>query len=297
MCMLSTMRDMKNIIDLGKKGAEHVGLESPTPGLVVSGIEPYIDVINRLPVTKIEAETGVGTKKDIEVHTLLLKNPKVFQLMWQAAVYEPIVYARQGNKTAMGILSPNYDTNGDNRLPSIKVLSLARPYPLISEGGELLPDPQMAIMLAGSAHSEGKGSGGHDKPVDQDYEHKLAITGAVSLGRTSITEGGAHVQHAVRDRSSVATGLSNGSLGNLYVPSADTAGFSGYGEPMIYHQDKVGVHDAIYFPKGFMNSEKSFGVHYTDAARIAYGAGLQILFDRKGQQSVNDSISRIAGQA
>jgi hypothetical protein len=289
---------MKNILDIGKQGAEFMDVAAPMPSVAVEGVQRFTPIVDRFPTSKIESEVNDGTRRSIEVHTLLLNNPQVFGLVWEMAMYEPMVYARKGNRTAMGILSPNFDEHGSDRLPTVKVLPLKTPYPLISRGTDLLPDAQMATMLAGSAHAEGKGSGGHDKPPEQDYEHKLTFIGAISLGKSTITEKGRHVQHAERTRTSVATGLTNGSLGNLYVADGDrTGGFDGYDVPLTFQQDAVQPTDAVFFPKGFLHNEEAYGAHYTDASRIAYGAGLQIMYQRQGQQAVSDQIKQIARSA
>lgn len=289
---------MRTILDIGQQGAEFMDVAAPTPSVAVEGVQRFTPIIDRFPTSRIESEVNDGTRRSVEVHTLLLDNPQVFGLVWEMAMYEPMVYAKKGNRTAMGILSPNFDEDGADRLPTIKVLPLKTPYPLVSKGTDLLPDAQMATMLAGSAHAEGKGSGGHDKPPEQDYEHKLTFIGAISLGKNTISENGRHVQHAERSRTSVATGLTNGSLGNLYVADGDrTGGFTGYGIPLTFQQGVVQPTDAIYFPKGFLHNEAAYGAHYTDASRIAYGAGLQIMYQRQGQEVVSDQIKQIARSA
>jgi hypothetical protein len=289
---------MRNILDIGKQGAEFIDVAAPSPSVAVEGVQRFTPIVDRFPTTTIESEVNDGTKRSVEVHTLLLNNPQVFGLVWEMAMYEPMVYARKGNRTAMGILSPNFDEHGSDRLPTVKVLPLKTPYPLISRGTDLLPDAQMATMLAGSAHAEGKGSGGHDKPPEQDYEHKLTFIGAISLGKNTITENGRHIQHAERTRTSVATGLTNGSLGNIFVADGDrTGGFSGYDIPLTFQQGAAQPSDAIFFPKGFLHNEAAYGAHYTDASRIAYGASLQIMYQRQGQQAVSDQIKQIGRTA
>ena len=286
---------MRNIIDIGKQGAELADVLPPTPSVAIEGVQRFTPIVDKFPTSKIEAEVDDGTKRSLEVHTLLLSNPQVFSLVWEMSMYEPMVYARQGNRMVMGILSPNFDEEGIKRLPSIKVLPLEHPYPLVSRGTDLLPDAQMAIMLAGSAHAEGAGSGGHDKLPEHDYEHKLTFLGAVSLGKNTIMKNGKHAQHAERVDSSVATGLTNGSLGNIFVPDGDrTGGFTGYGLPLIFRNGGPGPTDAIYFPKGFLENQAAYGVNYTDASHIAYGASLQILYQRQGQEAVSDQIKQIA---
>jgi hypothetical protein len=286
---------MRNILDIGNQGAEFMDVVAPSPSVAVEGVQRFTPIVDRFPTSRIESDVNDGTKRSVEVHTLLLNNPQVFGLMWEMAMYEPMVYARKGNRTAMGILSPNFDEYGTGRLPGIKVLPLRSPYPLVARGTDLLPDARMATMLAGSAHAEGQGSGGHDKPPEQDFEHKLTFLGAISLGKNTIMQNGRHVQHAERGRTSVATGLTNGTLGNLYVPDGDsTGGFTGYDVPLTFQREAVQQTDAIFIPKGFLYNEAAYGTHYTDASRVAYGAGLQILYERQGQQAVSDKIKQIA---
>lgn len=265
----------------------------PTPGLAVEDVQQYAQLVGIFPTIKIPTEANDEDKIDIEAHGLLMRNPQVFGLVQAMAPYEPIVYARKGDRTVMGILSPNYDEQGENRLPSIKVLPLQRAYPLISSRGNLLPNAQMATMLAGSAHAEGPGSGSHNRPPSEDFEHKLTFLGALSLNRETIKgTDGSHVQHTIRRKSSVAAGLSNGQLGNIFVPNGD-GDFPGYDMPLVFEPGKALGSDAIYFPKGFLEHPEAYGVYYTDAARIAYGASLEILRQRRGQQVVSEQMRRI----
>jgi hypothetical protein len=283
---------------MGEQGAEFMDVEAPRPLVAVEGIQRFTPIIDRFPTTTIESEVNDGTKRNVEVHTLLLNSPQVFGLVWEMSMYEPIVYARKGDRAAVGILSPNFDEYGVNRLNTIKVLPLRTPYPLVAKGADLLPDVQMAIMLAGSAHAEGQGNGGHDKPPELDYEHKMTFLGAISLGRDTITQDGKHIQHAERRRTSVATGLTSGSLGNLYAPDGDRmGGFTGYDIPLTFQEGSVQSTDAIFIPKGFLHNEQAYGTHYVDASRVVYGAGLQILYQRQGQRAVSDQIKQIAGSS
>jgi len=287
---------MRNILDIGSRGAEFMDVAAPTPSVDLVGVQQFSAIVDKFPTSKIECEVNDGTKREVEVHALLMSNPQVFKLIWEMSIYEPMVYARSGKRLVMGILSPNFDNHGENRLPQIKVLPLITPYPLVARGTDLLPDARMATMLAGSAHSEGKGSGGHDKPPEQDYEHKFTFLGAISLGKNTITtEKGKHVQHAVRQQASVATGLTNGSLGNIFVPGGDRTGdFTGYGMPVVFDAGKTEPGDALYIPKGFLHNEEAYGVHYPDASRITYGAGIKIMYDRIGQGAVSEQIRQIA---
>jgi hypothetical protein len=296
--ILLLFKVMRSILDIAKQGAEYIDVAAPVPSVAVEGVQRFTPIIDKFPTIKLQSEVNDGTKRSIEVHTLLLHNPRVFSLIWEMAMYEPLVYARKGTRTAMGILSPNFDEQGALRLPKVKVLPLKTPYPLISRGSDLLPDARMATMLAGSAHAEGRGSGAHDKPAAQDYEHKLTFLGAISLGKNTITENGRHVQHAERTRTSVATGLTNGSLGSIFGEANEkSGGFSGYDVPLTFDQGSVQPTDAIFFPKGFLHNETAYGVHYTDASRIAYGASFQIVSERLGRRTVSDQIKQLGQTA
>lgn len=301
---------MRNIVDIGKQGAEHVDVAIPTAQVELDGRAPFLHVIGGFPVQKIPTAVEDGTPRisaDVEVHSLLLQDRRdptdrrVFDLVWHFALYEPMVYAsKAGRPAVMGMLSPNFDSEGKVRQPSIKVLPLLQPYPLIKRGkADFAPDENMATMLAGSAHSEGEGSGGHDKPVEEDYEHRLTIVGAASLGKdTILNEEGEHVQHGERqENGSVAASLTDGKLGNLFVPDGDqTGGFTGYAPPLVFEWGQLTPQDAIFFPKSFLGRDQAYGAHYEEGARIVYGAGVQIMYARLGQQAVSARLQKIASE-
>ncbi len=292
---------MRTILDIGKQGAETFDLETPTPSrLAVEGIEIFEPIISPFRTEPLDADTGNGIKETVQMHELRLSDRLVFGIVHAMALYGPVVYARKGqDKAVMGMLSPNYDETGTYRRPSISVLPLVTPYPLISKGGELLPPPEVATMLAGSAHAEGPGVGSHNKPPVQDYEDIFTILGAISLGKdTILDENGNHTHFKVRQRTTVANGLTDGTLGNVFEPNGDNlAGFSGYGMPIIFRWGNTQPTDAIYIPAKFLPKEQAYGVYYDQAADIALGAGLQAMYDRQGQQAFTDQLRRIADTA
>ncbi len=292
---------MRTILDIGQAGAEHIDMTTPRPEITMAGLAPYLGIVAKLPTEKLPVEVDSGVQKDIEVYNLRLSDPKQFELVHRLALYEPMVYAKQGSRVVMGMASPNYDTHGEQRQASIKILPLQTPYPLVMKTSQTVePDARMATMLAGAARAEGKESGSHQVPVAQDYEHKLTMYGAVSLGRATILDDSRsqHVNHKVKAVSSVARGLTDGQLGNIFQPgSSETAEFTGYGMPMFFYPGRITAEDAIYLPKSFVDSELGFGVHYADAARIAYGATLQILYTRQGEAAVTSQINRLAKAA
>lgn len=279
---------MRTIVDLGKAGAERLdGFTGPKTEQPATQLDVYLGFIKNFPRQVIEADTSDGVKKSVEVRTLLLSNQHVFQLVHELAVYEPMVYAHQGGKTVFGMLSPNYDGEGKDRLPSIKVIPLQKPYPLTSD---LKPDARMATMLTGATNAESKGIGGHSGPVAGDFEHRLTILGAISKDDYSIALN--HTNHAIRQDSSVATGLTNGKLGTLYEADKTVSDFTGYGNPLNFHQGKTAPSDAIFLPDSFLSSPEAFGPYYDDASRLMLGAGLQVLYEQRGN-GVADQISRL----
>jgi len=280
---------MRNIVDLGKQGAEKMpDLHVPQAEVLPDDIGSYVAFIKTLPRRNIQADTEDGIKKTVEMRPLVLGNTFMFELAHRLAPYEPMVYAQQGNKAAFGMISPNYDNEGADRLPSIKIIPLGKPYPLTSS---LKPDARMATMLAGAASAEAQGVGGHTGKVSDDFEHKATILGAVSLDDPTIAL--EHRNHEVRRKSSLATGLTNGQLGNLYIHNDSFSEFHGFGEPMIFEKHTVSNSDVIYFPDSFLDSEEAFGSHYIDASRIVLGAGLQALHERHGR-AVTGEIGRLS---
>jgi hypothetical protein len=292
---------MRTILDIGKQGAETFELETPTPdNLAIEGIERFESILRQFSTEQIDVDTDLGTKETIRMHKLLLSDPQVFGLVHAMAPYEPIVYARKGQKEAvMGMLSPNYDETGSFRRPTISVLPLTTPYPLTSKGGELLPASEMATMLAGSAHAEGVGVGSHNNPPAKDYEDNLTFIGAVSLGQSTILDkDGNHTHFKVRQKTTIANSLTDGTLGNVFSPSGDNlAGFSGYGKPILFSQANSQPTDAIFIPAKFLQKEQAYGVYYDQAADITLGAGLQVMYERQGQQAFTEQLRRIADTA
>jgi hypothetical protein len=283
---------MKTIIDIGKQGSEQL------PNIHAPGAEVAVDdpdlaaklaIIRRFPRQTIEAPTADGVLRTVTIRTLLLHNSRVFDLVHSLAPYEPMVYAHTGGRTVLGMLSPNYDPDGQTRLPAIKIIPLQKPYPLTPQ---LQPDARMTTMLAGAVGAERKGVGSHTSNMASDLEHKATILGAISVGNPDLAL--SHQNHGVRARSAVATGLTNGRLGNLYAPDASVSEFPGYGSPIVIHKEHATLQDMLFLPDSFLDDEQSFGVALGHASKIMLGAGLQVLYGRQRDlQAVNDQLQSI----
>lgn len=284
---------MTNILELGKRGAESVGeLYTPEASPLPADLAQRLEIIKRFPSMRIEADTADGTKRAVSVHPLLLKTPQVFALVHGLAPYEPMVYARQGNRAVLGMLSPNYSGHGEadeQRLPSIKVIPLQAPYPLTSK---LTPDTRMTTMLAGAVSAERKGVGGHSGRVAEDLEHKAAILGAISTNDPSIAI--QHKNHSVRQQSSLATGLTNGELGSVYAPDHSISEFTGFGQPMVFQQGTTSDTEIIYIPDSFLDADEARGTYYQGAGRLMVGAAMQTLILRQGAGAVAENIQRLS---
>ncbi len=278
-----------SIIELGKQGSENLALDV-TLGLAADQpLHDMISVIRRFPKLQIDAETEVGVLRPVDTRMMPLANPKVFELCHQLATYEPILYATDGSRTVMGMLSVNYDTTGTHRQPTLKLIPLATAYPLTSK---LDPDARMATMLAGAVSAERQGVGNDGGIVAEDFEHKATILGAISVGDSGLAV--SHANHAVRASSSVATGLTDGRLGNLYVPDSAVSDFTGYGEPIVIDPAAVGAADMLLIPDRFLDSEAAWGGTYDDAPRIMLGAGLQVLYGRQGSGAIQSQVGALA---
>lgn len=285
--------NMKTIIDLGKQGGEHLQeYNGPQAELSITNpdLAQKLAIIRRFPRQTIEAMTADGVRKSVNIRTLLLNNHTVFDLVHSIAPYEPMVYIHTDGKTVMGMLSPNYDTTGTERLSSIKVIPLQHAYPLTPG---LQPDARMTTMLAGAVSAERKGVGAHTGNIAGDLEHKATILGAVSLGNPGLAL--SHQNHSVRARSAVATGLTDGQLGTLYTPGEND--FPGYGRPVSIEKDRTRPDDMLFFPDSFLDDEGSFGVSLTDASRIMLGAGLQVLYGRQHDAAAVTEQLQTIGQA
>lgn len=270
---------MRNILDIAKHGGEQLDMDIRVANTAdISGLDKLAGTLRRFPKQQIEAETAAGVKKNIGVHTLLLSNVKVFELLRQAAVFEPVVYARAHGREVMGMLSANYDEKGISRLPFIKIIPLKNPYPLTSKQQV---DPRMATMLAGAASGERRGVGGHGGKVSRDPEHLNTIYGALSLNQPDIAI--SHKNHQIRRSSSVATGLTDGRLGTLFAPDRALSDFPGFDNPLTIHPGAAGKNDAVFMPESFIDNLDSYGVTYDNASRVMLGASLRILYERRGQ--------------
>lgn len=288
---------MPTILDMGERGRETTSIEAPTPSTLTAkdGIEIFEPIFKSWPTEPMDVETSDRTKETIHLHELLLSNPDIFSLLIAMAPYEPSVYARKGQERAVeGILTLNHND------PSVLyVLPLIEPYPLTKKGNELLPAAETTTMLAGSAQAERPGILSHEKPPTQDYEDTLTIIGAVSLEKNTILdENGNHTHFAVRQKTTLANGLTDGSAGNVFkADGAHTAGFRGYGMPISFRFGSTEPTDAIYIPKEFLPKEQAYGVYYKEAADVALGAALQIMYQRIGRQRFSDQLRRIASAA
>jgi len=289
---------MESIVDIGRRGGEKVGdvafVEQSERLSIDANLAKLVDVIKRFPTQTIRPEGADGTKRDVQVHTLPLCNERVFGLVSALAAYEPMVFAHQESggrvRRVQGMLSPNYDQSGEFPRPDIKVLALNRPYPLTRD---LRPDARMATLLAGAASTESKGVGSEKGEVTKDPEHNLTMLGAVSL--RSADTALSHANHDVRKTSSVATGLTNGTLGTIYTPDSSVSDFPGFGEPVTFEPGKVGPKDVLLIPDSFLESAEAYGVSAPDPLRVLMGAGHEILSRRLGGD-VGSEVQKIAAQ-
>lgn len=283
---------MRKITDIGKQGAENLGTElvGPTADVEAAAFDQLVATLKSFPARPIPVETSDGIKKPVEVHALNLSNPKVFKLMHHTAAYRPTVYAQIGGRRVMGMLSPNFDPHGEHRLSALKILPLQIAYPLTNAE---LPNPEMTTMLSGGVGAEASGVGGHTLTAGGDYEHRLTGLGSISLGDPLIAA--RHQNHGVRQQSSVVTGLSTGSLGNIFEPNKSVSEFTGFDVPVLLAPEAATTDDEIYIPKSFLDRpQESFGIYLPDAEQIVLGAGLQVLYGRSSPEAVNTQIRDIA---
>ncbi len=292
-CERTAYAGSMSIVEQGKRGAEHLG-DAPVPQAphIDTELGAYENIIKGFRLVKLpDQEVADGAKHDVQVRPLLLSEPPVFALVHAMAEYRPMVYAsRHGRPAVMGMLSPNYDAHGKVRLPSIKVLPLKQALPLTTKQ---LPDANMAVMLTGAANGEGVGVGTHAGGAAHDFEHRNTMAGALSLDDPSIAID--HKNHEVRkNQSSVATGLTNGELGDLYIPDESNDGFPGFGEPIVFNAATIHAKDKIFIPDSFLGSAEAYGAYYgEEASRIFMGAGLRTLQQRRGDQ-IFGQLDRLA---
>ncbi len=282
---------MRSIIELGKQGGDNLG-NYDTPGAIETDTELLMmltGIKEAFPQQIIEAETDEGIKRSLGVRVLPLYKSNVFALAHRLAAYEPMVYAQSGGRRVMGMLSANFNESGEYRLPSIKIIPLQTAYPLTNT---LKPDARMGTMLSAAVGGERQGVGGHTGRVASDLEHKATILGAVSVGDASLAI--SHANHGVRSTSSVATGLTNGTLGNLYEKNDSVSDFPGYGSPLTIHEATAAPTDMLFIPDSFLDSEEAFGGYYAGAPRIMLGAGQQALYLRHGTAVIRNQIAAIS---
>ncbi len=291
-----TLESMKDILYIANQGADMAGEVIETTEIVTaSADDPMLAQIRsvlldpRFPRQKLQVDfagdiTQSEETREVAVRLLVLGSSQGYSLAHAMATYEPMVYLQHtGGQAQLGMLSGNYATtpttgleaSGYGRLPSLKFIPLAEAYPLNSD---LLPDARMATMLAGATSAERAGVGSELGNPAKDFEHRATILGAMSVGDSSIAT--SHANHAVRQSSSLATGLTNGRLGNIYVPNG-LSEFPGYGKPIEISREQAGS-AIIYVPDSFLESEnnEAYGVSYAGADRVMLGAGMQALYDR-----------------
>ncbi len=288
---------MKSILDIGKSGADQLDdwIEpgSPTQPGVNQELAQISGILKKFPRARLEAEVDDGTKRSVDVRAIAMSDSRVFELVRSYASYEPMVYLGNNRQPAvMGMLSSAHDSHGESRLPMIRFFPLKNAYPLTSKA---LPDARMATMLTGAVGLERAGVGGHSGNIAKDPEHRLTVIGAVSLGNPLIAL--RHDNHAVRKTSSVAAGLTEGSLGRIFEGSTDMdPNFQGFAQPLIL-DPKLAMTTTLYIPDSFLESETAYGGFYTDAVRITTGAGLRAAQLQAGGPSADrDSIMKLSAQ-
>lgn len=298
---------MKHILDIAKQGADLGGQHTEVqaaPGPAVN--DPTLRRIrqtllsDRFPKTTLQVEyagslTRSEESRSTQVRPLRLANPQIYQLAHMFATYEPMVYLQTNSQAParLGMLSANFSTatlqtsGSYDRLPAIKFIPLQMAYPLNTK---LLPDARMSTMLAGAVGAERAGVGS-EANIGTDFEHRATILGAISLNDVRIAT--SHASHDIRANSSIATGLSNGRLGNLYT-AGNLAEFPGYGQPVNITRESAGE-ATIYIPDSFLESDESLGISYAGADRYLLGAGIQSLHDRMpaGERSAEALGGRI----
>ncbi len=273
------------MIAAGQRGAEQLGDLTAPANVVSDHVDQYLAYMLALPMTRAEVESDAGVRTTVETVVLRLAGVQQFEFAKILATYEPTVIARVGDVAVHGMLSPNYDAHGHSALPTIKVIPLNEP---LIHGRSGLPDAGGVAMLGGAVSLERPGVGSHDNVVGQEIEHRTTSLGAISLGRPEIALG--HAQHNVRKKgSSVATGLSNGTLGALFQPTLRTD-FQGYGEPIII-SDTNRAQAEILIPKSYIDHpDQAFGAMVTvDTTRVMIGNGIVNLVAQAGESAVADA--------
>lgn len=275
---------MKTIIDQGKQGAEYLSdIHIPVAEPISPQLEKIVENIKKLPSQSIELETIDGIRKMVSVRSLALINERAFRAAHILAAHELAVYAQkvtpEGTRTVMGMLSPNYSAHGEYRQPAIKVIPLQNPQPLTTKSQ---PNAETMTMLTGAVSAERKGVGADGADLSSDFEHRATFLGAISLNNPTIAI--SHKNHEVRKQSAVASGLSDGKLGDLYVP---TPSFSGFAEPMVFDPGQTAADDILFIPDSFLEGTDAFGMGYVEAPEVMLGAGLVTLQERHGRDGAS----------
>lgn len=118
---------MKELLTIGKHGAERIGELTQPAADSQTPVDPFLDMLKKMPTTKHTVERDDGVKSTVEVTPLPLKSRRIRELVYVLAAYEPTVFARVGERYVQGMLSANYDAHGENRLPEIKIIPLRQP--------------------------------------------------------------------------------------------------------------------------------------------------------------------------
>lgn len=275
---------MKNILDHAKRGAENVGELAGGHSVDQSRLAVFIQkLLESKAFTKIEVDTTDGVKRSVEAVTVPVRGQGM-NLLQALSDASPTVFLRHANRTTQGMISPNYDTDGRNKLGGVRFLGV-RDDSFVIRNGSWVPEPTTGLYLAGATGLESKDVGGSDHAkidVRKDPEHKISVYGAVSLGNIALAR--SHAQHDYRSKGgSVATGLTNGALGNVFAPgSIDT--FSGFGAPITLDGTEGAT---IFIPRDYLERPtQSFGALMTGTditpERVITGAALGAISDRGG---------------
>lgn len=270
---------MRTLIEYGKRGTELAGDIKTVPNVEHAPYKKQLEYLLTLRGlrTFVDVDTDLGVKKKLEVITVPLFG-EGYQLARGLADGRPTVFVHTQTGLRQGMMSPNYDHEGKERLAAVKIQLLKQRAFEVSTK-LWLPDADDAVYLAGVTALEAQGVGGHDAPVEQDLEHRLSVLGAVSLGDITLAQ--EHGQHAVRERgSSVAAGLSNYKLGSIFAEGS-IGGFEGFDEPITFDGSENGKF--MFIPVSYVeNPEQAFGGLMDTSPGLApegivIGAGMKAL--------------------
>lgn len=211
-----------NYVDLSNHGLDQLGTSAsdlwvPDPNDLTVGVshaETIVSNYKNNPNNRstIGIRNASGDLVSLEVTVIRSCAEGAFDDLLRLAVDEPsVLVIDSSGKPAVGMMSVGFDAHGENRIDgSIRVIPLTAIRPLQRD---MTLNPDDLAPLAGAVMLERKGVGGHDRPVAQDPEHRVTQVAATVLNRPDIVA--KHKSHIVREQSSVATGISNGSLGDI----------------------------------------------------------------------------------